>query len=477
MQNYSKVQFIGLISAPILSLTLLFLSPPEGMSVHAWHTTSVALFMAIYWITEAIPMYVTSLIPLLFFPVLGIANIKTATAPYGHPLIFLFLGGFILAGAIEKWGLHKRIALSIIKFMGFKPQNIIAGFMLGSAFMSMWISNTATALMMLPIGIFVIKIYKDTLGESKKLHHFTIALLLAIAYSCSIGGVGTLIGTPPNALFAAFMQDTYNMEISFAKWTLIGIPFVIISLPLVFLFLTKILFPINKIEAVDSTKFISELNKIGKISKEEKVVLTVFVFTAFFWMTRQLFTGIIPGISDSGIAIFAGIVLFIIPVKSGGFIIEWKDVQKISWGILILFGGGLSLAHGIKESGLSEWIANSILGNGNISILWVTVILTTAIVFLTELTSNSATTATFLPIIGSIAVGMQSNPLELLIPITIGASCAFMLPIATPPNAIVFSSGEIKIKDMSKAGFGLNIIFIVVIILLTRYLAPLVFNY
>jgi sodium-dependent dicarboxylate transporter 2/3/5 len=477
MHSYSKAQLIGLISGPVLSIIVFLLPVPDGMSIIAWHTTAIALLMAVYWISEAIPMYVTSLIPIILFPLLNIGSIKATTTPYGHPLIFLFLGGFILAKGIEKWGLHKRIALGIIKYMGFKPVNIIAGFMLGSAFLSMWISNTATALMMLPIGMFVISIYKEALGENKNTHNFTLALLLSIAYAASIGGVGTLIGTPPNALLSAFMTDTYDVEISFAKWTLIGFPFVIISLPIVFILLTKVIFPIYKMEKVDDAPFLLEMSSLGKISKEEKIVLSVFAFTALLWMTRKLLVGILPGLSDAGIAVLGALVLFTIPVKGKGFIIEWKDVQKISWGILILFGGGLSLAQGIKNSGLSEWIATAIFSNTDISILTITIILTTAIVFLTELTSNSATTAAFLPVIGSIAVGLNSNPLELLVPITMAASCAFMLPVATPPNAIVFSSGEVRVKDMSRAGFILNIVFVFIVVAITQLLGPIIFNY
>lgn len=271
------------------------------------------------------------------------------------------------------------------------------------------------------------------------------------------------------------MNGSYNTEISFASWTLIGFPFVIISLPIVFVLLTKVIFPIHKMKEIDDTPFLLEINSLGKMSKEEKFLLSVFAFTALFWMTRKLLVGVLPCLSDSGIAIFSALILFAIPVKGKGFILEWEDVQKKSWGILILFGGGLSLAQGIKNSGLSEWIATSIFSSGDISILAVTIILTLAIVFLTEVTNNSTTT--FLHVIGFIAVELSKNPLELLVPITIAASCAFMLPIATPPNAIVFSSGKVRIKDMSRACFTLNLAFIVIVVLLTQILGPIVFNY
>ena len=344
--------------------------------------------------------------------------------------------------------------------------------------MSMWISNTATTLMMLPIGLFVVSIYKEASNHNSiQVKNFTIALMLSIAYSSSIGGVGTLIGTPPNALLAAFMNDTYNIEISFAEWMMVGIPFVIISLPILFFLLTKILFPIDKLDEIDDTIFRKELDGIGKMSTEEKRVFAVFVITASLWMSRMLLSKLIPGLSDAGIAIFGALLLFFIPTKEGSPLIVWKDVQKIAWGILLLFGGGLSLAQGIKTSGLADWIAVSILNIGDFPVLFLIFLLTAAIVFLTELTSNLATTAAFLPVIGSVAVGLNVNPLELVIPVAIAASCAFMLPVATAPNAIVFSSGELKIKDMSRAGLLLNIVFIFIVIFVSSVFGKLSFGY
>ena len=478
MKHYSKFQLFGLIVAPIILIFMLLLENPSSMNDTAWKTASVAFVLAVLWITEAIPIYVTALLPIVFFPLLEVGSIKEVTVPYAHPLIFLFLGGFILAEGIQKWGLHRRIALSIIKLIGFTPKNIIAGFMIGSAFLSMWISNTATTLMMLPIGLFVVSIYKEASNHNSiQVKNFTIALMLSIAYSSSIGGVGTLIGTPPNALLAAFMNDTYNIEISFAEWMMVGIPFVIISLPILFFLLTKILFPIDKLDEIDDTIFRKELDGIGKMSTEEKRVFAVFVITASLWMSRMLLSKLIPGLSDAGIAIFGALLLFFIPTKEGSPLIVWKDVQKIAWGILLLFGGGLSLAQGIKTSGLADWIAVSILNIGDFPVLFLIFLLTAAIVFLTELTSNLATTAAFLPVIGSVAVGLNVNPLELVIPVAIAASCAFMLPVATAPNAIVFSSGELKIKDMSRAGLLLNIVFIFIVIFVSSVFGKLSFGY
>lgn len=478
MVNYSNFQKIGLILAPLIFIIMLLIENPSTMSETSWRAAAVALLLAVLWITEALPIYVTALLPILFFPVLEVNSIKETTAPYGHPLIFLFLGGFILAEGIQKWGLHKRIALTIIKLIGFKPNNLIAGFMIGSALLSMWISNTATVLMMLPIGLFVVSVYKDIHSSgSKDVKNFTIALLLSIAYASSVGGVGTLIGTPPNALLAAFMSDTYNMDISFAKWMMLGLPFVVVSLPIVYILLTRVIFPIHKIKSLDDSVFKEEIDRIGKIKLEEKRVLVIFSITASLWMLRAPLSTIIPELTDSGIAIFGALLLFLTPNGEGKPLIHWSDVQKIAWGILILFGGGLSLAQGIKTSGLADWIAISILNSGEVPVLVLVFLLTSAIVFLTELTSNLATTAAFLPVIGSVAVGLNVNPLELVIPATIAASCAFMLPVATPPNAIIFSSGELKIKDMSRAGILLNIVFIFIVIFVSYVVGGPVFGY
>ncbi len=478
METISRIKAFGLFSGIIIFFLILLLPTPKNMSVTAWHTTSVALLMAVFWITESLPLYVTALIPIVLFPILDISTIKQTTAPFGHPLIFLFLGGFLLAEGIQKWGLHKRIALKIIKFIGVSPKRIIAGFMLSSAFLSMWISNTATALMMLPIGLSVISVIKSSkgLGE-KEQKKFSIALLLSIAYSCSIGGITTLIGTPPNALMSAFMLETYKVDISFAKWMLIGFPFTLISLPITYILLTRIIFKLDIKLKLDKSIIENEIKAIGKISKEERIVEIVFVITALLWIIRPIISKYINGISDSGIAIFGALLLFIIPGGKETTILEWKDSKNISWGILILFGGGLSLAQGIKNSGLAEWIANAVLNSGGIPIILMIGILTLSIIFLTELTSNTATTAAFLPIIASIGVGMGINPLQFVIPATIAASCAFMLPVATPPNAIIFSSNEVSIKDMTRAGILLNIVFVFVIVLLSNTLGSIVFGY
>jgi sodium-dependent dicarboxylate transporter 2/3/5 len=408
---------------------------------------------------------------------LGIADIKDTSTPYAHPLIFLFLGGFIIAQAMQKWNLHKRIALNIIKVIGTNSLGIIAGFMISSAFLSMWISNTATALMMMPIAISLIEIFgeNDFSINRKMQNNFSVVLLLAIAYSCSIGGVGTLIGTPPNALMAAFLEDNYSIKIGFAQWMMIGIPFVVISLPIAFFLLAKIIFPVN-IKFSKSVNFIqTEIDKLGRLTNEEIKVAVVFGLVAVLWITRSLLTNIIIGISDASIAIFGSVILFLMTSKSNSrkFILEWRDIEKISWGILILFGGGLSLASGIQNSGLAEWIGNLFSNFNDVPSVIIILGITIVIIFLTELTSNLATTAAFLPIVASIAVSFDVSPVRFVVPASIAASCAFMLPVATPPNAIIFSSGQISVKQMAKAGIILNVIFVIIILLLTSFLTEI----
>jgi len=475
MKYYTKFQFIGLILGPAIALVIVLSPIPNSLSISAWYTSAVAIFMAIYWITEPIPLYATALTPIVLFPLLNISSVKETSTQFGHPLIFLFLGGFLIAEAIQKWGLHKRIALNIIRVIGLKPKNIIAGFMISGAFLSMWISNTATTLMMLPIGISVITVYNSNVEEGKQKSSFGIALMLAIAYSCSIGGVGTLIGTPPNALMAAFMNESYNIEIGFAQWMLVGIPFVILALPLAYFLLTNILFSLKSADELKSELINNELKQMGNLSPVEKRILFIFVLTAILWIIRPIISQYVEGISDTSIVIFTSLLLFIIPSGEKEPILQWKDAKNISWGILLLFGGGLALAMGIKKSGLAESIANFILQIEGIPIVVLIIILTASIIFLTEISSNTATAAAFLPVIASVAVGLGIDPLKLVIPATIAASCAFMLPVATPPNAIVFSSNQVTIKDMTKAGIWLNLSFVVLIVIVTNLLVDIVF--
>ncbi len=461
---FGNKQRIGLWTGVVFFIIVLAVPSPENMEPAAWKTTAVGILMATWWITEAIPIAATSLLPIVLLPVLDIQSISDSTSPYANPLIFLFMGGFMVAIAMQRWDLHKRIALNIVSFVGTNPSSIIIGFIIASAFLSMWVSNTATALMMLPIAISIIEISKQNGGDSDT--NFSLVLVLCIAYACNIGGIATLIGTPPNALAAGFMLETYGYDISFISWMLAGLPIAIIGLPIMYLLLSKVIYPVRLKHLPGGKHLIqSELRKMGPITVPERRVCLVFSITALLWITRPLISNIIPGISDAGIAIAAGLSLFLIPAGPSRetFLVTWDHIRELPWGILILFGGGLSLASAITSSGLADWIGQEISGLIFLPILLMLLVVVTVIVFLTEVTSNTATTAAFVPILASAALGLGQDPMLFIVPAAIGASCAFMLPVATPPNAIVYASGEITMAQMSKAGFWLNITFIIFI--------------
>lgn len=472
LQRFVNSSHLGLISGLLFFVIVLLLPAPEGLEGVAWKTAAVAILMAVWWITEAIPIAATALVPIVLFPLLDIAPIGQTTAPYANPLIFLFMGGFIIAIAMQRWNLHKRIALNIVNFVGVKPSSIIVGFIIASAFLSMWVSNTATALMMLPIAISVLQIVnKSNDGKPAPVTNFEIVLVLSIAYACNIGGIGTLIGTPPNALLAAFMLENYNVEIGFAQWLMVGVPLVLIMLPIMYLLLSRFIFPVTLKELPGGKSVIqNQLNALGKITIPEKRVAIVFGATAILWIIRPLLVDFLPGLSDAGIAISAGLVLFLLPSgnKKGENIIIWKDLTELPWGILILFGGGLSLAMAISSSGLAGWIGESVSGLDALPLMLLVLVVIMIVVFLTEITSNTATAAAFLPILASSAIGIGQDPMLFVIPAAIAASCAFMLPVATPPNAIIYGSGKVSIPQMAKAGVWLNI-FVSLLLTLASY--------
>ncbi|WP_376693525.1 SLC13 family permease [Wenzhouxiangella sp. EGI_FJ10409] len=453
---------IGLIAGPLLFVTMLVLPAPEGMSEAAWHVAAVAALMVLWWISEALPIAATALLPIVLFPLLGVTDIAGATTPFANPLIYLFLGGFIIALGMERSGLHRRIALNIIKRVGTQPKAIIAGFMLAAAFLSMWVSNTATAMMMLPIALSVTRLVE---GEADRDHRsgFALVLLLALAYACNIGGLGTLIGTPPNALLAAYLLDNHGLEIGFGQWMLVGLPLVVIALPVVFILLTRVIFRLGIGELPGGRELIrGELARLGRMDRAEKQVAAVFVLTAALWVTRPLLQTWLPGLSDTGIAIFGALLLFIVPVdwRAWRFVLSWRDTARLPWEVLILFGGGLSLAAGISDSGLAEWIGAAFQQLDGLPVLFLIVLAVSAVIFLTEVTSNTATAAAFLPILGSVALGMGLDPIVLAAPAAVAASCAFMLPVATPPNAIVYGSGLVTIPQMARAGLLINLLMI-----------------
>jgi solute carrier family 13 (sodium-dependent dicarboxylate transporter), member 2/3/5 len=469
---------VGLVVAPVAAALMLFLGPPVGLTEPAWITAACMTLMAIWWMTEAIPVPVTALLPIVLFPLFGIAGIKETTASYAHPIIYLFLGGFLLALAIEKWNLHRRIALTILLSTGGNARSLMAGFMVTSALLSMWISNTATTIMLLPIGLAIISVISDTVRDisDKEQRNFQTALLLSIAYSATIGGVATLIGTPPNAFMAAFLLEHYQIDVSFAQWMLVGLPVTIIMLPITWLFLSRIAFPFS-FETSEQTHdtLMKMKSELGRASREEKIISAVFIITALSWATRPFLDNYIPGLSDPGIAIVAGITLFLIPApeKGGGRLLTWADTQKWFWGILVLFGGGLALANAVSSSGLAAAIGGAVASLQFLDLALVVVVVTTLVIFLTEMTSNLATTATFLPVIGAIAIQLGFDPAVLIVPITLAASCAFMLPVATPPNAIIYSSEKITIPQMAKAGFALNLLSITVVSLISVFAVPM----
>ena len=461
-------QRLGLTLGFLVFFAMILIPPPSTLEVSAWRVAAVALLMAIWWVTEAIPIPATALLPIVLFPLLQVSSVSEATTPFANPIIYLFMGGFIIALAMERTNLHKRIALNILRFVGTRPKSIVMGLMIAASFLSMWVSNTATAMMMLPIALSIIALVetKKNMADANLKSNFAIVVLLGLAYACNIGGIATLIGTPPNALMAGFMLENYGVEIGFLQWMFVGLPLVLVSLPIVYLMLTKLVFPIKRTEIKGGKTLIQkQLKSIGKMKLPEKMVSFVFILVATLWITRPLLENVIPNISDTGIAIFGAILIFLLPAnfKKMEFILDWSHAKKLPWEILILFGGGLSLASAITSSGLADWIGTSLEFFGFLPFILLFMLALLIIIFLTEVTSNTATAAAFLPILAAVAVALGMDPLLLAVPAAIGASCAFMLPVATPPNAVVFGSGLVTLPQMARAGFWFNIIMVFII--------------
>jgi len=468
---------IGLFLGPIAFclIRLFFHSDELGDNGNA--VLASTLWIAIWWVTEALPIEVTSLMPLILFPLTGAMELKETGSAYGHKFIFLFIGGFTLAIAIEKWKLHQRIALNIIHLVGRSLDRILLGFMLSTALLSMWISNTATTVMMLPIATAILLQF-STGNDAALGKKFGKALMLGIAYSASIGGMATLIGTPPNLIFAGIVQELYQTEITFLQWMKIGLPISLLLLILCWLYLSKFAFKLNCIKLEEGPDSIgNQLTRLGKMSREEKLVLTVFICTALAWISRSfVLKSWIPAIDDSIIALIAAVVLFVIPSKKGEKLMDWKDAVQLPWGILLLFGGGIALAMGFEQSGLAAWIGSQLKALAGIPMLLILVLVVAAVNFLTEITSNIATTAILLPILAAMSTLVNIHPYVLLTAATLAASCAFMLPVATAPNALVFGSGRLKMDDMMRNGFGLNLISIFIITLFAYLLFPLMWD-
>ena len=488
MHYLLKRHNIGLLLGPAVCITMLAGPVPEGMSPNALKVAAVASLMAIWWISEAAPVAATALLPIVLFPVLGVMSTAETTTAYGNHLIFLFMGGFLIAVTMQKWNLHRRIAMHTIRIIGVSSDRIVLGFMLATALLSMWISNTATAMMMLPIAMAVINEVDQlrSTGEgsapgSRKLKsNFGICLMLGIAYSASIGGVATLIGTPPNAILAGMAEQIYGLRISFAAWLAFGLPLSVTMFVISWYYLTRIAYPLNQQDVPGIRQVINaELARLGPVSRQERWVLTVFMLVASGWILRGLIHApALSIVSDASIAMAGALMLFIIPadIVKREFLLDWKTAASIPWDIIILFGGGFALALGFIESGLSLWIADQMASLEGTSLITMIGVATLIVIFLTEITSNTATATIMIPVLGALSVAMGLHPYSLMVPAAVAASFAFMLPVATPPNAIIFSSRTVTIPQMAKAGFWLNIIAVALISLFVLFLLPLVWG-
>ncbi len=460
-----RVQVLGLWLGPILALATFAGCSLSGLNPKASLTAGITMLCAVWWILEPIPIPVTSLIPFALFPVAGVLDHKTVATAYGHHLILLLMGGFLLSTAMESSGAHRRVAMTMLKvFGGRSRRRVVAGFMVACALCSMWISNTATVLMMIPVAGAILEQDED---ES-----FVRALLLGLAYSASIGGMGTLVGTPPNIVFSGVYREETGVEVGFASWMVIGIPVVVVLLPMAWFFLTRKLSRGRELR----------IPELGRARKKEKRVLLVFAWTILLWVTRSApFGGWshllgMPGVGDSSIALQSVILMFLIPDGEGEHLLEWETAKKIPWGLLLLFGGGIAIARAFMASGLSDALGQGLSGLAELPAFWMTLLLCLSVTFLTEVTSNTATTTLLMPVLAAAAKADSIEPALLMVPATLSASCAFMLPVATAPNAIVFGTGKVSTKEMARAGLFLNLFFALVLALLSLVLVPLVFG-
>ena len=468
----SPKNFISIISGPLIFFFLYINGPFGEMNFQAHAVLCSSLWIAIWWIFEAVPIPVTSLLPLVLFPLSGGLDINSTASAYGNKIIFFYIAGFIIAIAMQKWNLHKRIALNIIRIFGSDKTKVILGFMISTAFLSMMISNTSTAIMMLTIGIAV-----TSQISSKENKNFGKALMLAIAYSASIGGFATLYGTPPNMILKSNIEQFYNSTIEYNSWLIMAFPLSILLLLICWIYLSKFSFDLGENSDIGKKEIKSQLEKLGKISYEEKIISSIFLVFILALVFKNKIQNYIINIDDTVIAIFLSIFLFLIPNKKNNKkLIEWDDAIKLPWGIVLLFGAGLSIAFAIQSSGLAEWIGNQSIFLKNFSPFIILLLLVLSVNFLTEITSNLATVSMLLPILASIGSSIGIHPYILMISTTIAASCAFMLPVATPPNAIVFGSGYLKMNDMVRTGLFMNIISIILISVYIYFLLPLLWG-
>ncbi|HSF16674.1 MAG TPA: DASS family sodium-coupled anion symporter [Vicinamibacteria bacterium] len=476
---------VGLVLGPLFFAALLLL-PLGEVPQPAQRMMAVAALMAIFWVSEAIPLAATSLFPLALYPLLGLGSASESSAPYANHLVFLFLGGFMLAQAMQRWGLHRRIALQIVRRVGTSPPRLVLGFMCASGFLSMWVSNTATVAMMMPIGFAVVQQAAEGVGRESNIDvrpgrfHFGVDLMLGIAYGSSIGGVATLIGTPPNVLLAGTMAETRGIEISFLEWLAFGLPLSAVFLPLTWVWLTKFAFPLE-IDSIPGggEQIEVEMRRLGPLTTPEKRLAVVFGLTAAAWTFAPVWTAWIPTgslVTDSTIAMIAAVSLFALPAGNGERLLDWESASKLPWHVVLLFGGGFSLAAGFERSGLSTWVGEGLIAFEQAPLPIFIVVVVTLLVTLTEFASNTASAAMSIPLLAATADTMGISPLLLAIPATVAASCAFMLPAATPPNAIVFGTGYFTLPQLAKAGIGVNLLGIVLVSLFTWFVARPIFG-
>jgi sodium-dependent dicarboxylate transporter 2/3/5 len=484
-QSFLSPKQIGFILGPLAFFVILITIPSDFISAGANKVLAVAAWMIIWWVTEAMSMAITALLPLVLFPFLGLMKMGEASAPYANPIIFLFMGGFMIALALEKHKLHERIALTLIKFTGTSGNGIIMGFMLATAFISMWISNTATAMMMMPIAASVINLLKKDKNQQphelpKPERNFALGLMLMVGYSATLGGLATIIGTPPNVVFVGLLESFYHTEIDFGKWMIVGVPVMFATLFGTYILITRVLFP-NRIAKVEGSDELirTKLEELGAIRVEEKRVLIIFCITSILWIFEQYINHLIGRdmLNDTNVAMTGGILMFLVPSgkKDGGYLLAWKDTQQLAWGILILFGGGLCLAQALENAGIIQLVGKWIAGQ-SVYGAWLIFALITCGVILSEFMSNVALVQIFVPVVFGIANALHVNPILLAMPVTLSASIGFMFPVATPPNAIVFSTGYIRMKDMIKAGFLLDIVCIFIILIASVTLVSWVFG-
>jgi sodium-dependent dicarboxylate transporter 2/3/5 len=479
------IQRFGFVAGPLVFVVMLLLPAPGGLPDLGWKTAAVTLWMGLWWLSEAVPIPVTSLLPLVLFPTLGILSITDAAAPYANEVIFLFMGSFFLAKAMETWGVHRRIALAILERVGSSPSRLVLGFMAATAFISMWINNTSATTMMLPVAIAIGAMFKRDDHDEGKPYHFGIALMLAIAYASSIGGLGTLIGTAPNALFAASARELAGYEVGFVQWMLIGVPIVVVLVPLTWLILIR-MHPPGELRGDADAIIESQVRAQGPMNKGEKFVAGVFAATVFAWIMRApkeigavTIPGIgtwLPGITDSMIVVAAAVLLMVFPLewRTRTVALEWRRAERIPWGVLLLFGGGLSLADAMQNTGLAEWIGGGVEALGGLPIFVLLLAVAALFIALTEVTSNTAVTAMAMPVMAGVAVSLGMEPAPLMATAAIACSTGFMLPAGTPPNAIVFSSGYLTVGQMARAGFLVNLLSVLVVAVVGTFLIPLV---